>query len=190
MTVASDDTATFEIASGPRATVTIETLDAIEPQLLAFFRGTARWLDPWFPQRGRRGSAERGGWTEGEPRGEGDGEGDGEGEPRGDADGEGEPKGDGAVAVAVTMQQVEELLDGRGVRIIRLSRARRSPTSSGSHDGAIRLQAVGLPDNAQLELRWNFDASEHALRGTSAELTVDGLHHEECVADFRRWFGP
>ncbi|HEU4729934.1 MAG TPA: hypothetical protein VFT22_18685 [Kofleriaceae bacterium] len=169
----TDDTATFETASGPRATVTVETLDAIEPQLVAFVRGAARWLDPWFPQRGRRGPAERGGWTEG------DGEGGGE--------------------VAITMQQVEELQGGRGVRIIRLSRAPASPASlaspaspgsGGAHEGAIRVLAVGLADHARLELRWNFAASEHGLRGTSAELTVDGARREECVADFRCWFGP
>lgn len=28
---------------------------ALEALLVAFVRGSARWLDPWFPQRGRRG---------------------------------------------------------------------------------------------------------------------------------------
>ena len=32
--------------------------------------------------------------------------------------------------------------------------------------------------------------TEHGLRGSSAELTVDSTGGEQCVADFRRWFGP
>jgi hypothetical protein len=156
---------TFEIATGPRATLAVETLDAIEPQLLAFLRGTARWLDPGFPQHGTRGPAQRGGWSENQA-----------------ADQVGNEV---ANAVDVDMQQVDELLDGRGVRIIRLHRA---PTSEGAHEGAIRLQVVGLA-HSQLELRWNFAASAEGLRGTSAELTLEGVQHEACVADFRRWFG-
>ena len=42
-------------AIGPGATRTVESALALEPLLVAFVRGTARWLDPWFPQRGRRG---------------------------------------------------------------------------------------------------------------------------------------
>lgn len=42
-------------ASGPAITRTVASVEAFEPLLVAFVRGTARWLDPWFPQRGRRG---------------------------------------------------------------------------------------------------------------------------------------
>jgi hypothetical protein len=146
-------TALFEIAAGPRATQTVDSVDAIAPQLVAFVRGAARWLDPWFPQRGLPGPGERGSWT------------------------------DHGVTVAV--QQVEELSDGRGLRIIHL---RRGP-SGDAHQGAIRVVAVGL-GRRMLELRWNFVAGEHGLRGSSAELTVDGDGGDQCVADFRRWFGP
>jgi hypothetical protein len=55
---------THETARGPRATQIVDSIDTIEPELAAFVRGTARWLDPWFPQRGRRGPNERGGWTD------------------------------------------------------------------------------------------------------------------------------
>ena len=144
---------TFATATGARATRTVESLDAIEPQLVAFVRGTARWLDPGFPQRGRRGSAERGQWTDDDQ-------------------------------VQTLVQQVEELVDGRGIRIIRLYRV---ATPGGPHEGAIRVVAIGLA-NAELELRWNFVASEADVRGTSAELTVDGAREDECVADFRAWF--
>ncbi len=82
--------------------------------------------------------------------------------------------------------QVEELArDGRGLRIIRLYRI-TSP--GGPYDGAIRIIALGAANGARLELRWNFVASEAEVRGTSAELTVDGARHVECVADFRSWF--
>lgn len=42
-------------ATGPGATRVVASVEAFEPLLVAFVRGTARWLDPWFPQRGRRG---------------------------------------------------------------------------------------------------------------------------------------
>jgi hypothetical protein len=151
----TDDTTTFVTASGPLATRTVATLDAIEHQLVAFVRGTARWLDPDFPQRGRRGDAVDGSWTDDEN-------------------------------VETVMQQVEELyLDGRGLRIIRLH---RQQTPDGPHEGAVRVVAVGLADDAKLEVRWNFLASDTELRGTSAALMVDGARQVHCVADFQRWF--
>lgn len=54
--------------------------------------------------------------------------------------------------------------------------------------GAIRIIAVGAANDARLELRWNFVASLTEVRGTTAELTVDGARHSDCVADFRRCF--
>ena len=82
--------------------------------------------------------------------------------------------------------QVEEVTgDGRGLRILRLYRI--SPPGEPYH-GAIRVVALGAANGARLELRWNFDASETEVRGTSAELTVDGELHAECVASFRSWF--
>jgi hypothetical protein len=148
----TEDTAIYETATGPRATLAIESLDALEPQLVAFVRSSARWLDARFPQAGRRGPNEGGGWTEDS-------------------------------GAAVTVMQTEELAEGRGVRIIRLLRA-----LGDARTGAIRIIAVGLAPPAQLELRWDFDAAEDGLRGTSAELTAEGAHHEECLADFHRWF--
>lgn len=82
--------------------------------------------------------------------------------------------------------QVEERArDGRGLRIIRLYRI-TSP--GGPYDGALRIIVLGAANDARLELRWNFVASETEVRGTSAELTVDGARRVECVADFRSWF--
>jgi hypothetical protein len=150
------ETATFETASGPRATRTVDSLDMIEPELATFVRGAARWLDPWFPQHGRRGPNERGGWTDDNQ-------------------------------VETVMQQVEDFdREGRGLRIIRLYRI---VTPGGPHEGAIRVIAVGLANGAQLALRWNFIASDQDVRGTSAEMTVEGPHRKECVADFHEWFG-
>lgn len=151
----TDDRTTFVMASGPRATQTVATVAAIEPQLVAFVRGTARWLDPDFPQRGRRHDAVLGSWTDDEQ-------------------------------VETVMQQVEELyLDGRGVRIIRVY---RMETRDGPHEGAVRVVAVGLADDAKLEVRWNFLASGTEVRGTSVALMVDGARQVHCVADFQRWF--
>jgi hypothetical protein len=148
-------TTTFETASGPRATKTVESIDVVEPQLTAFVRGTARWLDPFFPQHGTRGPNERGGWT-------------------------------GDDGIETQMQQVEELdAEGRGIRVIRLYRV---TPPGGPFEGAARIVAVGLSEGVELELRWNFVASDTEVRGTSAELTVDGSGKEECVADFRQWF--
>lgn len=147
---------TYETATGPRATKIVESIDAIEPELVAFVRGTARWLDPSFPQRGRRGPNERGGWTDDNQ-------------------------------VETLMQQVEVFdAAGRGLRIIRLYRV---VTPGDPHEGAIRVIAVGLANDAKLELRWNLIASHLEVRGTSAELTVEGPHQDQCVADFHEWFG-
>jgi hypothetical protein len=123
-------------AIGKGATRTVDSVEAIEPLLVAFVRGTARWIDPWFPQRGRRGPP----------------------------------------TIVDNVPQSEELdFEGRGVRLIR-------------EDGALRIVAVGLVD-ATLELRWSFAASGGEVRGTSVDLVVTGLHHEQCVADFECWFG-
>lgn len=167
----SSETATFETASGRLATQTVESVDAIQPQLVpvddrliprdsgpgrvTFVRGAARWLDAWFPQQGNRGPKERGGWT-------------------------------GEDGIETQMQQVGVLApEGRGLRIIRVYRL---TPPGGPLEGAVRVVAVGLPAGVELELRWNFIASETEVRGTSAELTVEGSCKEECVADFRQWF--
>jgi hypothetical protein len=149
------DTATYVTAAGRRATRSVATVDEIEPELVAFVRTAVRWLDPRFPQTGRRGPREGGGWTDDQQ-------------------------------VETVIQQVEELArDGRGLRIIRLYRI--APPGE-PYDGAIRIIALGAANDARLELRWNFVASETEVRGTSAELTVDGARHVECVEDFRSWF--
>jgi hypothetical protein len=88
----TDDTATFVMATGARATQTVARVDGIVPQLVAFVRGTARWLDPDFPQRGRRGDAVDGSWTDDEG------------------------------VETVMQQVEELYLDERGLRIIRLRR--------------------------------------------------------------------
>lgn len=84
------------------------------------------------------------------------------------------------------MTQVEEMTpDGRGLRIIRLCRV---VTEGEPCEGAIRVIAVGAANGARLELRLNFLASHTEVRGTSAQLTVDGPRCSECVADFLSWF--
>ena len=52
-----------EFSEGPRAIHTVETVDAVEPELVNLVRGYARWLDPSFPESGERGPKERGQWT-------------------------------------------------------------------------------------------------------------------------------
>lgn len=152
---ATGDSATFVTASGPRATRVVANVDEVEGELLGFVRNAVRWLDPRFPQKGRRGQGVRGAWTDAEQ-------------------------------AETEMTQVEELTpDGRGVRIIRLVRV---VTEGEPSDGAIRVIAVGVANDARLELRWNFITSETEVRGTSAELTVDGPRSTECVADFLSWF--
>ena len=136
--------------------LTVDSVDIIEPQLVVFVRGTARWLDPTFPPHGRRGLNERAQWTD-------------------DAE------------IETKMQRVTEFdMYQRGVEIIRLY---RTDPPEGPCPGSIRVIAAGLPEGCVLELRWEFVASEHDVRGTSAELTVGGLNHGECLTDFRRWFG-
>jgi len=151
----ASDTETFVVAAGPRATRTVATVDEIEPELVGFVRSAVRWLDPAFPQKGRRGDRVKGGWTDEQQ-------------------------------VETEMTQVEELTpDGRGLRIIRLY---RMTPPGGPFEGAIRVIAVGAANQAKLEVRWNFIASEAEVRGTSAELTVDGTRQFECVEDFKSWF--
>ena len=152
---ATDDTSTFVTAAGPRATRTVPSVDAIEPELVGFVRSAVRWLDPGFPQKGVRGQGVKGGWTDDEK-------------------------------VETEFTQVEELsADGRGIRIIRVYRM--SPPTP-PWEGAIRVIAVGVANGARLEVRWNFVADESEIRGRSAELTVEGPRHTECVADFQSWF--
>lgn len=55
---------TYEVAKGPRATRTVETIDAVEPELVTFVRASARSLDPSFPQSGTRGPKARGQWKD------------------------------------------------------------------------------------------------------------------------------
>lgn len=150
-----DDTATFVTSTGPRATRTVATVDEIEPDLVGFVRSAVRWLDPGFPQKGKRGPRQKGGWTD-------------------DAQ------------VETEFVYVEELApDGRGLHMFRLY---RMTPSGGPWEGAVRVIVVGAANGAKLELRWNFLASESQVRGTSAELTVEGPRHTECVADFQSWF--
>ena len=52
----------YETAQGPRATRTVETVDAIEPELVMWVRTTARALDPAFPQNGTRDRKQKGQW--------------------------------------------------------------------------------------------------------------------------------
>jgi hypothetical protein len=149
------DTATYVSAAGPRATRSVATVDEIEPELVGFVRTAVRWLDPRFPQTGRRGPREGGNWTDDQQ-------------------------------VETVMVQVEELAqDGRGLRIIRLYRV--APPGEAS-EGALRIIALGVANDARLELRWNFLASVTEVRGTSVELTVEGARHVECIADFHSWF--
>ena len=151
------ETATFVTAAGHRATRIVASVDEIEPELVGFVRSAVRWLDPRFPQKGRRGQAVGGGWTDDDQ-------------------------------VETAFKQVEELADdGRGLRIIRLYRI--APLDEPC-EGAIRIIVLGAANDARLELRWNFLATETEVRGTSAELTVEGARHVECVEDFRSWFDP
>ena len=88
--------------------------------------------------------------------------------------------------VETEFTQFEELTsDGRGIRIIRLYRM--SPPVP-PWQGAIRVIAVGAANGARLEIRWNFIADENEIRGTTAELTVEGPRQFECIADFKSWF--
>lgn len=88
--------------------------------------------------------------------------------------------------VEVEMVQEEELAkDGRGLRLIRLHRL---IPIDGPYEGAIRVIAVGLDPELMLELRWNYIASYTEVRGTSAQLLVEGARQSECIADFVSWF--
>ena len=58
----------------------------------------------------------------------------------------------------------------------------------GPYEGAIRIVAVGVANEARLELRWIFLASDTEVRGTSALLIVEGARESECIADFVSWF--
>lgn len=157
----------FITATGPLATRSVGTLDEIEPELVGLVRGWALWLDPGFPQTGRRGSHSRGSWVDGL-------------RVRGSWIDDHQ--------VETEFVQVEELTpDGRGLRILRLYRI-TPQIPHGPYEGALRVVVEGAANNARLELRWNFVASETEVRGISAELTVKGSGHSECVADFRSLF--
>jgi hypothetical protein len=85
------------------------------------------------------------------------------------------------------MQQVEELDgDKRGIRTIRLLRHR---LPGEPNEGALRVIAVGLANDAVLEVRWNIIVSATEVRGQDAELKVDGANKDKCIADFRECFG-
>lgn len=93
---------------------------------------------------------------------------------------------DPTTEVETEMTQVEELApDGRGIRIIRMIKI---VTEGDPIEGVVRVVAVGVANGGQLELRWNFTATEWELRGGSAQLTVEGPRQEECIADFLSWF--
>lgn len=85
------------------------------------------------------------------------------------------------------MQQVEEFDDaGRGIRMIRLI---KHAAPGEPKEGALRMIAVGLPNNARLELRWEMVVSATEVRGTSLEIAVDGAGRDKCIAAFREWSG-
>jgi hypothetical protein len=84
--------------------------------------------------------------------------------------------------VVTLMQQVEELdANGRGIRSIRYMRV-------GKGDGTLSVVAVGLPNNAQLDVDWSFTNTAEGLQGTQAMLTVSGAGEERCIAAFNDWF--
>lgn len=87
-----------------------------------------------------------------------------------------------------TLMHLVEALDehGRGIRIIRTI---ETGTEGEPHKGAVRVVAVGLPNNAQLEIWWDIIVSATEVRGTSIELTVDGECKQQCIAGFHDWFG-
>jgi hypothetical protein len=143
------------ISTGVRATQVIETVDDVEPELVALVRRSVRWLDPSFPETGERGDNEGGQWT----------------------------NDDGTVT---QMQQVEEFdRSGRGIRTIRLL---FDATGNDPQQCAVRVIAVGLPNDAVLEVRWNITVSTTEVRGNSAELTVRGANDEKCIREFGDWF--
>ncbi|HTL34380.1 MAG TPA: hypothetical protein VL326_14735 [Kofleriaceae bacterium] len=145
----------YETAAGPFATRIVETLDAVEPELVTFVRTWARYLDARDLAEGTRGPKERGQWV--------------------DDDG-----------ITTYMQQVEDFdADGRGIRTIRLL---RHEVEGGPNEGALRVIAIGLANDAKLELRWNVIVSPEEVRGTSAELTAEGAGREQCIAAFRDQF--
>ena len=87
---------------------------------------------------------------------------------------------------ATEFTQFDELSrDGRGLRIIRLYKT--APPGE-PFEGAVRIIVVGAANGARLELRWNFLATENEVRGTSAELTVEGERQYDCIQDFQAWF--
>ena len=47
---------------------------------------------------------------------------------------------------------------------------------------------MGVANDARLELRWNYIATENDVRGTSALLIVEGERQSECIADFVSYF--
>ncbi len=69
-----------------------------------------------------------------------------------------------------------------------LLRLYRMTPIDGPYEGAIRIIAVGVANEARLELRWNFVASDTEVRGTSALLIVEGARETDCIADFVNWF--
>ncbi|HUS29115.1 MAG TPA: hypothetical protein VMZ53_11410 [Kofleriaceae bacterium] len=152
----SDDTETCEIAKGPRAVRIVSSADEVEPELVAFVRSSARWIDPTFPQSGDRALGQKGQYTNDE-------------------------------GIECYFTQVEEYdSDGRGVRIVRYMRVL---TPLGPHDTSMTVTAIGLANNASLAVRWDFITTEQNLRGKSAAIFISGARKDQCIADFREWFG-
>jgi len=90
--------------------------------------------------------------------------------------------------ITTYMQQVEHFDGNRGIRTIRLL---RHAIEGGPNEGAVRVEAVGLEDGAQLELRWNIIASPDWVQGTSAELKIEchPAYRAQCIAAFQEQFG-
>jgi hypothetical protein len=171
------DAEIFITSTGPLATRVVPTVDDVEPEFIGFVRSWVLWLDPGFPQTGRRGSYSKGGIRN---------------ESLKDGGWEDGLRVRGSWIddhkVKTEFVQAEEITpDDRGLRILRLYRI-TPQLPHGPYEGAIRVYTLGAANGARLELRWNFIASENEVRGISAQLTVEGAGHSGCVADFRRLF--
>ena len=150
------------IAKGPRALQLVETVDAVAPELVMVLRRFARWLDPTFPQEpGEPCLGEKGQWTS-----------------------------DGIVTLFTQVDELNAL--GLGVRIIRkLSYKHRYSDDDEFEEnkqGSVAVHAIGLPNGGELSINWKLIVNGREVRGTSAELWIDGPNVEACVADFRDVF--
>lgn len=87
--------------------------------------------------------------------------------------------------VTTIMQEAEDLDEhGRGLQLVRTV-VPRDPGDP--HEGAFRVIAVGLVDDAKLELWWEVVATATEVRGVSLELSVEGTAAPACVTAFRDW---